>query len=326
MAPIRFLQMVVDGLGSGGKDAGHDDRLGAFLLTRIGRLLYSVVLLVTATILTGGANACFEASFPADLREWRAEAKERRLDLRSQTTLATARLDSLRTLTRDAAALARARMDLQSTIDRLRIATQQGFDLRQRAGFWDALIEDFYQQAWRSLTDGRDNVFTSPERRESHRLAIEAWDQRIQTMLDQSSINEDRSSEARTQRPLITAYGLGRIIQMDSLVSATSALENITNLERAVQSAQAEVVQLEQQADAISQALSEQHILSEVDAGLWVILLTLVSALLWIWVAGVATESLMLVVGINRDIGAIRTRLDTAVSSKDPREQPSPPE
>jgi len=309
--PVRFLQTVTDRLISDEGSSPDNQQRGSFLLVRVGRLLYAGILLGTVTILTGGLNATIEASFPKQLREWRSEAQEERQVLRENLSRAEQRLDSLEMLLGNPDQVALNRQQLNEDLNRLQRANQQGFDLRQRPGFWDALVEDFYREAWRTYTDNRDNLFPSPDRLATHRAAIEQWEQRIQLLLDESQIAQENVEAARANAPQIVEYGLGRLAKMDSLAAVGRDLRDLNNLDQTLQDQRMQVNRLTTSIEDLSLLISENGLFSTVFNGFPVIFLFFLLALLWIWGAGVAVESLMLVVGINRDIRSIRDRLDS---------------
>jgi hypothetical protein len=170
-------------------------------------------------------------------------------------------------------------------------------------------VDDFYREAWRTYTDGRDNLFPTRDRLESHRDAIDRWVERVESLLWESQIATENVAAVREGLPQIVTYGLGRLAQMDTLAMAVSDLEDLNNLDRTAGNQRNRVDGLKVTIEELSIELSENGPFSSFFDGFPVILFVMLTGLLWIWVSGVAVEALMLVVGINRDIRSIRNRV-----------------
>lgn len=307
IAPVQFLRRLIDSLAHRtGFFSREDEAEGAtFLLTRLGQLLYGYILVSTAVLLTAALLKSADLAYPASLREARQSLQNDMASTDSAIANTTRQLEELQALDKNPDERRSRLAELDAQVQRLR-ATQRGYTLQDSAGIWDALVNDFYSNAWSSYTDGQDNVLPDPAQRERHRQAIRDWDARVTKLLDEGQITDGHESDVKTGRTRILAFANRMLAKADTIGRLESQAAALRGVESGRTRLEDELAQLRMHKEDSARQLAQRHLLAEATTGLRFLAIALLGLLLYVWLLGAMAESLLLFVALGRDVAGIR--------------------
>ena len=293
-APLWFMRAVVRRLVTYRSDEINEASSNTFLLWKSTALAYVLVFLVASTIIAGGLVTSFLGAWPSSQLAQRKELKAALVSTDSakradSTSLATLRSSSAV----DAEAQRQIRLKALALKDSALVATWQqladSINLRpvSAAAFVSEVLTPYGE--------------SPPDRipRDSTRLA------RLMVALDSFALRHPQDSlppnELRDLRRWVST-GVERNRVVSELSLLREAVSTVAQQEALVSSMQTDSAQ----AASIELSLKEIDYWAGVKAAGWTLLLTYFALLIFVWSMGIAIESVGLVIGVSRDVAALR--------------------